>query len=57
MPLEERRNRHQALMRSVRRYDVHWWCDELPGGAGHEAQAEEKRHVLAAAVTHGNAFA
>jgi trehalose 6-phosphate synthase len=27
MPLEERRDRHQALMKTIRRYDVHWWCD------------------------------
>ncbi|GAB3768179.1 alpha,alpha-trehalose-phosphate synthase (UDP-forming) [Ramlibacter monticola] len=27
MPLEERRNRHRALMETIRRYDVHWWCD------------------------------
>jgi len=29
MPLEERRNRHQALMETIRRYDVHWWCDSF----------------------------
>jgi len=27
MPLEERRTRYQALMNTIRRYDVHWWCD------------------------------
>ncbi|RZJ06908.1 MAG: alpha,alpha-trehalose-phosphate synthase (UDP-forming), partial [Haliea sp.] len=27
MPLEERRSRHQAMLESCRRYDVHWWCD------------------------------
>ena len=27
MPLEERRTRHRALMETIRRYDVHWWCD------------------------------
>jgi trehalose 6-phosphate synthase len=27
MPPEERRSRHQALMNTVKRYDVHWWCD------------------------------
>ena len=27
MPVEERRHRHQAMMRTVRQYDVHWWCD------------------------------
>ena len=26
MPLEERRQRHQALMATIRRFDVHWWC-------------------------------
>jgi trehalose 6-phosphate synthase len=29
MPVEERRNRHQALMSTIRRYDVHWWCDSF----------------------------
>jgi trehalose 6-phosphate synthase len=33
MPLAERRRRHQNLMNTVRRFDVHWWCqaflDEL----------------------------
>ena len=27
MPLEERRLRHQALMTTIRRFDVHWWCE------------------------------
>ena len=27
MPVEERRARYQALMASIRQYDVHWWCD------------------------------
>jgi trehalose 6-phosphate synthase len=27
MPLEERRERHEMLMKSIRRFDVHWWCD------------------------------
>jgi len=27
MPLEERRERHDALMKTIRRFDVHWWCD------------------------------
>jgi trehalose 6-phosphate synthase len=40
MPLEERRNRHQALMRSVRQYDVHWWCEQFLD-ALNEAQPEE----------------
>jgi trehalose 6-phosphate synthase len=29
MPLEERQQRHQALMATLRRYDVHWWCDSF----------------------------
>jgi trehalose 6-phosphate synthase len=41
MPLEERRSRHEALMRTVRQYDVHWWCDSFLQALG-EAQAEEK---------------
>jgi len=41
MPLEERRARHQALMRVVRQYDVHWWCDSFLAALD-EAQAEEK---------------
>ncbi|RYY52337.1 MAG: trehalose-6-phosphate synthase, partial [Comamonadaceae bacterium] len=40
MPLEERRNRHQALLRTVRRYDVHWWCESFLTALA-EAQAEE----------------
>ncbi len=41
MPVEERRHRHQAMMRTVRAYDVHWWCDTFLAALG-EAQAEEK---------------
>lgn len=26
MPLAERRQRHAALLQSVSRFDVHWWC-------------------------------
>jgi trehalose 6-phosphate synthase len=29
MPVEERRNRHQALISVIRQYDVHWWCDSF----------------------------
>ncbi len=29
MPLEERRNRHKALLEALRRHDVHWWCDSF----------------------------
>jgi len=41
MPLEERRNRHQALMAEIRRHDVQWWCDRFLA-ALESAQAEEK---------------
>jgi trehalose 6-phosphate synthase len=40
MPLEERRNRHEALMRTVRRHDVHWWCESFLAALD-KAQAEE----------------
>ncbi|TWO69707.1 alpha,alpha-trehalose-phosphate synthase (UDP-forming) [Caenimonas sedimenti] len=40
MPLEERRNRHQALLQTLRRYDVHWWCDGFLQALD-SAQAEE----------------
>ena len=29
MPLEERRQRHQALLTTIGRTDVHWWCDSF----------------------------
>lgn len=41
MPLEERRSRHQALMHTVRQYDVHWWCESFLAALA-EAKAEEK---------------
>jgi len=41
MPLEERRSRHQAQMRTVRDQDVHWWCESFLDALA-EAQAEEK---------------
>ncbi len=41
MPLAERRERHDALLATIRKYDVHWWCksflDALNG-----TNAEEK---------------
>jgi trehalose 6-phosphate synthase len=40
MPLEERQMRHQALMATIRRYDVHWWCDTFLDTLA-EARAEE----------------
>ncbi len=41
MPLEERRERHRALMRTVRHHDVHWWCDSFLAALA-EARSEEK---------------
>jgi trehalose 6-phosphate synthase len=41
MPLEERRNRHRALMETIRRFDVHLWCDTFLAALA-EARAEEK---------------
>ncbi|MFI4928001.1 MAG: trehalose-6-phosphate synthase, partial [Burkholderiales bacterium] len=41
MPLEERRERHQSLMRTVRQQDVHWWCESFLAALA-EARAEEK---------------
>ncbi|MES3002870.1 MAG: alpha,alpha-trehalose-phosphate synthase (UDP-forming) [Pseudomonadota bacterium] len=29
MPLEERQARHQALLKTIRKYDVHWWCESF----------------------------
>ncbi|HEX7888858.1 MAG TPA: alpha,alpha-trehalose-phosphate synthase (UDP-forming) [Ramlibacter sp.] len=40
MPVEERRNRHQAMMRTIRAYDVHWWCDSFLDALA-ETDAEE----------------
>jgi trehalose 6-phosphate synthase len=41
MPIEERRNRHGAMMESMRRHDVHWWCDSFLAALS-DARAEEK---------------
>ncbi len=40
MPIEERRSRHQALMSTLRQYDVHWWCDSFLDALA-KAEAEE----------------
>jgi trehalose 6-phosphate synthase len=40
MPLEERRERHQALIATIRRSDVHWWCDAFLDTLA-KTQAEE----------------
>ncbi|MBA2962999.1 MULTISPECIES: alpha,alpha-trehalose-phosphate synthase (UDP-forming) [Ramlibacter] len=29
MPVEERRERHVAMLATIRRTDVHWWCDSF----------------------------
>ena len=41
MPLEERRERHEILMKTLRRYDVHWWCNGFLE-ALQKTMAEEK---------------
>ncbi|MEJ5989548.1 alpha,alpha-trehalose-phosphate synthase (UDP-forming) [Ramlibacter sp. PS3R-8] len=41
MPVEERRTRHASMMESLRRYDVHWWCDAFLAALA-DARAEEK---------------
>jgi trehalose 6-phosphate synthase len=28
MPLQERQQRHRALLANISKYDVHWWCRE-----------------------------
>jgi trehalose 6-phosphate synthase len=40
MPLEERRMRYESLMKTIRRHDVHWWCDSFLDSLG-QAHAEE----------------
>ena len=40
MPVEERRTRYQALIESIRQYDVHWWCDTFLDTLAN-AEAEE----------------
>ncbi|WP_016833153.1 alpha,alpha-trehalose-phosphate synthase (UDP-forming) [Herbaspirillum lusitanum] len=29
MPLQERKERHAALLATIRKYDVHWWCNSF----------------------------
>jgi trehalose 6-phosphate synthase len=41
MPVEERRERHQALLATIRKTDVHWWCDSFLHLLG-QTEAEEK---------------
>ena len=40
MPLEERRERYEAMMKTIRKYDVHWWCDTFLETLA-KAQSEE----------------
>ena len=40
MPLEERQQRHQALLTTIKKTDVHWWCDSFLHQLG-QPEAEE----------------
>lgn len=40
MPLEERKERHAALLGTIQRTDVHWWCDSFLDHL-YKAEAEE----------------
>jgi len=40
MPLDERRARHERLMNTLRRHDVHWWCGQFLDTLA-EAEARE----------------
>jgi trehalose 6-phosphate synthase len=40
MPVEERQQRHRALMATIKRYDVQWWCDAFLDALA-KTQAEE----------------
>jgi trehalose 6-phosphate synthase len=40
MPAEERRSRHDALLATIKRQDVHWWCDTFLDTLA-KAKAEE----------------
>src|SRR4051812_11579290 len=40
MPLEERLERHRALLNTIQRTDVHWWCDSFLHLLG-QTEAEE----------------
>ncbi len=41
MPLAERKERHDALLATIRKYDVHWWCRSFLDALG-STNAEEK---------------
>jgi trehalose 6-phosphate synthase len=38
MPLEERIQRHEALMSRIRKHDVHWWCSSFLHALRHVEQ-------------------
>jgi trehalose 6-phosphate synthase len=38
MPLEERIQRHEALMSRIRKHDVHWWSSSFLHGLKHVEQ-------------------
>ena len=40
MPLEERQQRHAALMECLRREDVHWWCRAFLDALAESPQAD-----------------
>lgn len=40
MPLHERQERHRALLATIKRYDLHWWCK----GFLHALTRPESKH-------------
>lgn len=44
MPLDERRQRHAALMASVRKYDVHWWRSRFLEALAEASEAAAAAH-------------
>jgi trehalose 6-phosphate synthase len=44
MPLEERIQRHEALMSRIRKHDVHWWCSSFLHALKHVEQDQGLDH-------------
>jgi trehalose 6-phosphate synthase len=44
MPLEERIQRHEALMSRIRKHDVHWWCSSFLQALKHVEQDQGLDH-------------
>ncbi|MEA3098909.1 trehalose-6-phosphate synthase, partial [Caballeronia mineralivorans] len=44
MPLEERIQRHEALMSRIRKHDVHWWCSSFLHALKHVEQDQGPDH-------------